>query len=214
MEQNLNQIARLARRERRIERRREEILEAAAQVFADKGYAGTTTRDIAESVDMGESTLYNYFHNKRDILLAIIELKKAEMDEFLGQIDQVEDRQGLVQLIDQAMIIWLSRIHFTRTMVGEAWRDAEIFAILQDRLERLFNLIKEYLDRHLAAGHFRPIQTDLTARMILGMFIAIQLPVMFGSQSNLTPAERRQNAEAMADLLLRGIENHPNLGTP
>ncbi len=210
MDQSSNQVARIARRERRIERRRKEIIEAAAQVFADQGYDGTTTRDIADAVDMGESTLYNYFQNKRDILLAVIDLKKAEMDDFLSHIDQVEDRKGLIQLIDQAMIIWLSRLNFTRTMVGEAFRDAEIFTMLQNRLERLFNLVKEYLDRHLDDGHFRPIQSDLTARMILGMFIAIQLPVMFGSQVNLTPAERRHSAEAMADLLLKGIENHPN----
>ncbi len=211
MEQKYDQMARLARRERRIERRREEILEAAAQVFADKGYESTTTHDIAEAVDMGESTLYNYFQNKRDILLEIIDLKRAELDEFLGQIDQVEDREGLLQLIDQAMLIWLSRVHFTRTMVGEAWRDAEIFAMLQDRLERLFNLIKAYLDRRLEDGHFRPIQTDLTARMILGMFIAIELPLLFGGQANPAPEKRRQDAEAMADLLLMGIENHAHL---
>jgi AcrR family transcriptional regulator len=208
MERKKYQVARQARRERRIEHRREEILEAAAQVFADKGYDSTTTRDIAEAVDMGESTLYNYFQNKRDILLAIIDLKRAEMDEFLGRIDQVKDREGLIQLIDQAMVIWLSRANFTRTMIGEAWRDAEIFAMLQNRLERLFTLIKEFLDRHLEAGHFRPIQTDLTARMILGMFIAIQLPALFVSQATVTPAERRQNAEAMTDLLLMGIEDH------
>ncbi len=213
MEQRIILENRLARRERRIERRRKEIIEAAAQVFADKGYASTTTRDIADAVDMGESTLYNYFQNKRDILLAVIDLKKTEMDDFLGQIEQVADREGLVQLIDQAMIIWLSRLNFTRTMIGEAWRDTEILSILQNRLERLFNLIKEYLDRHLEAGRFRPIQTNLTARMILGMFIAIQLPVIFGSQAALNPAERRQSAEAMADLLLKGIEDHPSPGS-
>ncbi len=206
MAQENTQTERLARRERRLERRRDEILQAAAQVFADKGYDNTTTRDIAAAVDMGESTLYNYFTNKREILLAVIDLKKTEMDDFLGQIDQVEDREGLVRLIDQAMVIWLSRLDFTRTMIGEAWRDPHISAILQDRLQRLFVLVKEYLDRHLALGHFRPIHTGLTARMILGMFIAIQLPVMFGSQAALTPAQRRQSAEAMADLLLVGIE--------
>ncbi len=203
-----NQEERLARRERRLERRREAILEAAAQVFAGKGYDSATTRDIADAVDMGESTLYNYFQNKREILLAIIDFKKAELDEFLGRIDQVEDRPGLIELIDQAQVFWLSRVHFTRTMISEAWRDPEIFAILQGRLERLFNLIKEYLDRYLAAGRFRPVHSGLTAQMILGMFFAIQLPAMFGSQASLTPAQRRQHAEAMADLLLVGIEDH------
>ena len=215
MEPTTEQIARLARRDRRIDRRRREILEAAAQVFADKGYDTTTTRDIAAAADMGESTLYNYFENKREILLAITELKRDEMDLFLSQIGQVEDRPGLVALIDQAMSIWLSRQHFTRTVMGEVWRDAEVLAIAQKRIDRLFHLIKDYLDRHVTAGHFRPIHTDLTARMILGMFISIQLPVLYGQQPVPTPAERRQYAEAMADLLLSGIaSNAPVKFTP
>jgi AcrR family transcriptional regulator len=207
MEQKPTRLSRLARRERRIQRRREEILAAAAQVFADKGYDSTTTRDIAEAVDIGESTLYNYFQNKRDIFLAIIDSKRVEMDEFLGRINPVKDRQGLVQLIDQAINFWLSRVYFTRTLIGEAWRDPEIFTVFQQRLDRLFNLVKGYLDRHVEDGHFRPIQTDLTARMILGMFISILLPTLFASQPNPTEEERQHYAETMADFLLSGVEN-------
>ena len=59
------------RRRRRIARRRQKILSAAAQIFAEKGYANTSTKEIAFQADMGESTLYNYFDSKRDILLAI-----------------------------------------------------------------------------------------------------------------------------------------------
>ncbi len=148
-----------ARRGRRIERRRSEILEAAAQVFADKGYESATTRDIAAAVDMGESTLYNYFQNKRQVLLAIIEQKQLEMDDFLRHIDQVEDRQGLVELIDKGLQIWLSRVNYTRTMIGEAWRDPEVLALAQVRLTAIFNLLTGYLERHVAAGRFqsRPV---------------------------------------------------------
>ena len=41
-----------ARRERRIERRRQEIMEAAAQVFAERGYANATTKEIALVADL------------------------------------------------------------------------------------------------------------------------------------------------------------------
>ncbi len=204
---NIGHTARLARRERRIERRRVEILEAAARVFAEKGYDATTTKDIAEAVDMGESTLYNYFANKREVLVAIIDRKKAEMDEFLSQIDQVEDRSGLIQLIDQAMVIWLTRLNFTRTVMSEAWRDPQVFAILQGRLQRLFGLIQDYLERHVKSGQFRPIHTSITARMILGMFISILLPVIFSSEPVPSADQRSRYAEEMADLLLAGINN-------
>ncbi len=209
MTQQSQHSSRLARRERRIERRRTEILEAAARVFAERGYDATTTRDIAEAVDMGESTLYNYFQNKREVLLAIVNRKRLELDEFFAQIGPVVDRPGLVNLIDQMMVFWFSRANFTRTLIGEAWRNPEIMSVLQERLERLIILIQAYLENQVEAGHFRTIQTLLVARMILGMFFSLQLPVIFGSQPELDPQSRRHNAEVMADFLLNGIESSP-----
>jgi AcrR family transcriptional regulator len=46
-----------SRRARRILKKRGEILDAATHVFSEKGYASTTTKEIAEKADMGESTL-------------------------------------------------------------------------------------------------------------------------------------------------------------
>jgi len=61
-----------SRRERRVAARRIQILEAAARLFAEKGFHRTTTRDIAETADVSEGTLYNYFENKEDMLLGIM----------------------------------------------------------------------------------------------------------------------------------------------
>ena len=60
------------RRERRIERQRKIIMDAAAELFAQKGYMATTTKDIADAVDIGESTLYGYFSSKKEVLQAIL----------------------------------------------------------------------------------------------------------------------------------------------
>jgi len=61
-----------SRRERRIANRRTLILEAAARLFAEKGFHRTTTRDIAEAADVSEGTLYNYFENKDELLMGIM----------------------------------------------------------------------------------------------------------------------------------------------
>ena len=53
------------RRQRRIARRRQHILAAAARVFASKGLTQATTKAIADEADVAEGTLYNYFKNKK-----------------------------------------------------------------------------------------------------------------------------------------------------
>ncbi len=57
----------------RVEERRRQILAAAAAVFARSGYHQARTREIAAEAGVSEGTIYNYYSNKRDLLIALIE---------------------------------------------------------------------------------------------------------------------------------------------
>lgn len=52
--------------------RRAEIVRAASRLFAEKGYAGTTIRDIARAVDMQSGSPFYHFKTKHDMLLAVV----------------------------------------------------------------------------------------------------------------------------------------------
>lgn len=52
--------------------RRAEIVRAASRLFADKGYAATTIRDIAKAVDMQSGSPFYHFKTKHDMLLAVV----------------------------------------------------------------------------------------------------------------------------------------------
>lgn len=54
-----------------ITSRRQRILEAAAELFRDRGYAGTSMRDLAQAVDLQASSLYNHIKSKQDLLREI-----------------------------------------------------------------------------------------------------------------------------------------------
>ena len=69
-----------ARRERQMAARLEQILDAAAHLFAERGFHRTTTKDIAQAADVAEGTLYNYFETKNDLLFAILyRLSESEL---------------------------------------------------------------------------------------------------------------------------------------
>lgn len=61
-----------ARRSREVGSRFEDIVDAAAQLFSDQGYAATSIQDIADSVGMLKGSLYHYIHTKEDLLDAVI----------------------------------------------------------------------------------------------------------------------------------------------
>jgi AcrR family transcriptional regulator len=63
----------IPRRERERLMRRKEIIDAAREVFARKGFNEATLDDVAERAEFGKGTLYNYFPNKEALFLSVLE---------------------------------------------------------------------------------------------------------------------------------------------
>jgi AcrR family transcriptional regulator len=63
----------LSRKEREKRTRQQEILKAARELFVSKGFRETTLDEIARHAEFGKGTLYNYFANKDEIFLGIVE---------------------------------------------------------------------------------------------------------------------------------------------
>jgi len=72
-------MARPARAEEEVERYRERIVEVAAGLFAERGYAGVTFRSLAEGLGCSPMTPYRYFNAKEDILAAV---RRSAYDRF------------------------------------------------------------------------------------------------------------------------------------
>jgi AcrR family transcriptional regulator len=194
------------RRDRRIQRKRQEIIEAATRVFSQKGYAATTTRDIANAADIGESTLYNYFPGKRDILLAAAEKTTQMVDAVILEAKEMQSREGLVNVADQAFAALTDHQYLTATILFEAMIDNEILqGFVIPRLNAIASLLRVVFEAHEARGEFRPFDPDLAARMALGIFGALLLPIMRGIEPIPTPEQRRSMAEASISLLFDGL---------
>ena len=82
----------LPRREREKARQRQEMLEAALNLFSEKGYHNVTMHEIAGKAEFAIGTLYKFFKNKEDLYKALI-LEKAEefRDAILEAIEQSDD---------------------------------------------------------------------------------------------------------------------------
>jgi AcrR family transcriptional regulator len=81
---------------------RERILEAARELFAERGYAGTSIRDIAERLDMTKAALYYHFPGKQDVLAALVEPWLLEIDALAGWAERhppVDRREALRRTI-------------------------------------------------------------------------------------------------------------------
>jgi len=206
MTDDQNQQNGLARRERRVERRQEEILQAAASVFATKGYAQATTREIAAAADMAEGSLYNYFASKRDILVAIISRSPSPIDRLWADAESLTDRDGFIGLVERAVLAPAPEQPWIRTVIKEAWTDDELFRQYQaGHVRETVARVARLIERGIEAGWLRPVDPDRTAQALIGALMASMMPLLRRTQSSEEPGEREKAARATADLLLFGL---------
>ena len=197
------------RRERRIERQRITIMDAAAELFAQKGYQATTTRDISNAVDIGESTLYGYFSSKKDVLQAILSQQAEMVDALLAHIIELEDPQSFVNLVDLLMEKILTRTVYNRVLIAEAWTDDEVLqSYVIARWQPVMQTLKNFISMKVAKGIFRSIEPDLGARMIVGSFIAAILPVLRGVEPSPSPEQRHRLAIMIVETISNGFNIH------
>jgi AcrR family transcriptional regulator len=71
---------------RKIRRREPEVLETAARIFHERGYADSTIQDVADALGILKGSLYYYIDSKEDLLFRLLEQVHDEVDELLEQI--------------------------------------------------------------------------------------------------------------------------------
>jgi AcrR family transcriptional regulator len=194
------------RRQRRIARRRQEILAAAARVFASKGFAQASTKEIADEADVAEGTLYNYFGSKRDMLLAIASETETPAVAALQAVEGMDDRAAMIAMFEKALDISQAQLPFTQTLFSAAWMDDDILQqFVAAQLQRSYEHIKTYIAQRIAAGAFRPLDPGLGARLVMGMYGSLILPAIRGLAPLPSAQERRAQVEMVVDLLLDGV---------
>ena len=202
-----------SRRQRRFVKRREEILDVAARVFAQNGYADTKITEIAEALDIADGTVYNYFDSKRDILLAIMDKAKSDIEPMLQEIGELQTRDDIVTVLAMTYDVFVAHLPFTRTLLMEAWADDTILQeYAADHLGHMEQRMHGFIASRVDAGDFRPIDPALAAQMVLGMFFAPVLPVIRGITPPPSPEQCRVLAGTAVDLLLDGIRVRPERG--
>jgi AcrR family transcriptional regulator len=171
--------AALSRRERERLLRRQAMLAAARDVFAERGYVHATLDEVAERAEFGKGTLYNYFPGGKD------ELLRSVLDELFDELEELMEPLLDAQVTDtaalrEALHAYLARSarYFYRNralfhlMMREAWR-LQLSVVEESRdyfhaqVERSVAALSEVVGRAIAAGAIRPLPARSFAHIIL-----------------------------------------------
>jgi AcrR family transcriptional regulator len=120
--------------------RLDEILEVAAEIFHEQGYAGTTMRDIAERVGMLNGSLYYYIDSKEDLLFKVVHQAYEAFSVILGAVEGMEgDTLEKLYALVYAHVTGNAE-HYRRSSVY--FQDFHILPLERQRV------IIEFRDRH------------------------------------------------------------------
>ncbi|HEV7979000.1 TetR/AcrR family transcriptional regulator [Amycolatopsis sp.] len=83
---------------------RAEILRVALKFFTEKGFEGTSTRDISTALGITKSSLYYHFQNKDAIVLGLMEERRAELDQL---VEWIAAQPASPDLLEKAALRWI-----------------------------------------------------------------------------------------------------------
>ena len=97
---------------------RQRLLEGAAELFTQKGYAGTTVREIVAAGGVTKPVLYYYFRNKEGIYLELMRQAFTRVDDLLKAAleDQGSATQKLLHLCDRVYSLFMENVKVARVM--------------------------------------------------------------------------------------------------
>ncbi|MGB5749648.1 MAG: TetR/AcrR family transcriptional regulator [Desulfobacterales bacterium] len=186
------------------------IIEAAARVFAQKGYAGASVADIAVSAAIGKGTVYEYFDSKEELFFAVFEwymLSTGRQASVSISALGGSAAERLMALSESIMGLW-DEIKDAFTLTMEFWA-ASASSQMHDRLKPAFrelyggfrgiiiSLIREGIER----GEFRPdVRTESIAAALVGTWDALFLQAWF--EENFDPVI---TARDFLEIVIKGL---------
>lgn len=169
----------MARTPKVVEDRREQIIDAAMRVFAQKGFLRATNKDIAHEAHITPGLIYHYFENKEAVFNAVIEGRSPIR--LLSTLSTHELEQPamvlLPFLIERVLAIVEDEpfVHLIRVFLPEAVHNPQLASLASQTLQRAVSFLCHYLQACMVRGELRQTDASLTAQVLLGSIIGFVL---------------------------------------
>ncbi len=177
---------------------RREILDTAAELFVAHGYAGTGLGDIAAVIGIGRTTLYEYFKDKEEILVSLVEETIPQLvDEMIGAIPvdlSPEERLGEL-LLASLRFVSDDRNLGTLIMREVPKLSPGAQAKVRQAHARIEEEIVDVCRRAIESGEFRDLDPATAGRIASSM-------TMCAARALLREDEPKQRMHEMGDSLL------------
>ncbi|MDM0011784.1 TetR/AcrR family transcriptional regulator [Variovorax sp. J22P168] len=202
-----------AKRERRKEARPGELLEAALDLFVDKGFAATRSEEVATRAGVSKGTLFLYFQSKEELFKAVV------MENLGGRFPQwnreFEEFEGsTAEMLRYCMRVWWERVGttkasgLTKLMMSEGRNFPELTEFYRrEVVQPAHQLLRRILKRGIDSGEFAPVDINLAIYTVIAPMIFLMLmkhspSICVDDMSDIDP---EQYLALQAETVLHGL---------
>ena len=180
--------------------KRELILEAAAQIFGEKGFHSATVEEIAKEAGVGKGTIYQYFDSKSEIFN---ELHRWFIQRYITALDILDENEPFLTNLDQLITIHIAHMREFSPIATKIHRElaevnvdkCEMGGMLQQLQKRFSRLI----NGAMARGELKVVDPYLAVNYIAGALFAVTHAMFLGT------SEQERCAEQIVDLIMNGL---------
>lgn len=210
-----------SKRERRKEARPGELLDAALDLFVEKGFAATRAEEVAARAGVSKGTLFLYFPSKEELFKAVVrENISGRFQEWNHEFETFEGSSA--DMVRYCMKVWWERVGATRAsgitklMMSEARNFPDLAAFYQrEVIQPGQDLIRRILQRGVDKGEFQVLDMDyalfsITAPMV---FLIMMKHSMGACMPQDYPLDPERYIASQAETLLNGFSTRPGTET-
>jgi AcrR family transcriptional regulator len=204
-------LATTARWRRRKEARPQEILDAALQVFAEKGFAAARMDDIAARAGVTKGTIYLYFDGKESVFKTLVRESIGDtLDRVLEGTTQFKgsssDLLRFVLSTIGAFVRTSDRVVLPKIVVAEFGNFPELARFYRDEVvERGLGVLTAAIRRGIERGEFRKVEPQHVARLCIAPILLAAIWRTTFSQFDRESYDFQGLIDTHLDVLLRGL---------
>ena len=199
-------------RQRRKDARPQELLDAALDLFVERGFAATRSEDVAARAGVSKGTLYLYYPSKEELLKEVI--RHHVINPITEGVQIIRDFDGPTpELLALMLQLWWERIGETRAsgivklMTSEVRNFPEIAQFYVDEVVAPSNqMLASVIQRGIARGEFRAVDVAEATHALVGPLVFLALNKhSLGACSAAFLLEPKAVIAALVDMVLYGL---------
>ena len=209
---NNSTVARMAGEERRLQ-----ILRVAMRLFSQRGFRGTTTKEIAMAAGVSEAMVFRHFATKEELYSAILDHKACLHDELdplqvvSEAISRKDDRAVFEGLALDALNQHDCDPEFHRLLLHSALEGHELATMFWEKfVKRVYRILSKYIRERQRDGAMKEVEPLVVVRAFIGMIIHHSLNNnLWDRQRQLLKISNQTAAREFTNILLDGVSASP-----